>query len=153
MKILKIYLDTSVILMFDDDISPRGIITKEFFKRVLEKKHNLIISEVVEYEITDTTDELKKESNKSFLSTLNCQILSYSKASHDLAWSYVFDGVLTHNHIDDLLHVAYATVHECDVIVSWNRKHIAKPAKIQKLNFCNVKNNYHVLRFVHRKNF
>jgi hypothetical protein len=54
----------------------------------------------------------------------------------------VVEGILTHNHIDDLLHIAYATVYECDVIVSWNRKHIAKATKIQKINLCNIKNNY-----------
>ncbi|MDR1140128.1 MAG: hypothetical protein LBL62_00445 [Planctomycetaceae bacterium] len=65
--------------------------------------------------------------------------------SNNLAWKYVTEGVLTHNHFDDLLHVAYATVHKCTMIVSWNRKHIAKPIKIQKLNACNLKNNYNAI--------
>ncbi|MDR1484431.1 MAG: hypothetical protein LBT09_06370 [Planctomycetaceae bacterium] len=140
MKKLKIYLDTSVVLMRDD--SARGIITKEFFKNVSQNNHNLVISEIVDYEITNTKDELQKESNKYFMSTIEYSLLPYSKESHDLAWKYVINGVLTHNHIGDLLHVAYATVNECDMIVSWNRKHIAKHSKIQKLNLCNIKYDY-----------
>jgi hypothetical protein len=84
----------------------------------------------------------KREAILQFLETVNCVSLPYSEESHRLAWCYVKDGVLTENHIDDLRHVAYATVYECDVIVSWNRRHIASLPKIQKLNFCNIKYHY-----------
>jgi predicted nucleic acid-binding protein len=140
MKKLKIYLDTSVISMLDT--SMRGIITKEFFNVATQNDHELVISEIVNLEIKDA-ELSKREQILYFLGTLNYQSLPYTQESHNLAWNYVIEGVLTHNHIDDLLHVAYATVHNCDMIVSWNRKHIAKPSKIQKLNFCNIKNNYH----------
>ncbi|MDR0608803.1 MAG: hypothetical protein LBG58_01710 [Planctomycetaceae bacterium] len=142
MKPFKIYLDTSVVLMYDDH-SQRGIITKEFFKEVSKNNHQLVISEIVNTEITD--NKAKRESNLSFLSTINYKLLPYSDESYYLAWTYVFGGVLTHNHLDDLLHIAYATIFECDVIVSWNRKHIAKPIKIQKINVCNLKNNYKMI--------
>ncbi|MDR2756523.1 MAG: hypothetical protein LBC20_12530 [Planctomycetaceae bacterium] len=139
MKKLKIYLDTSVILMRDN--STRGIVTSEFLKKVAQSNHSFIISEVVDFEIKDTT-ETQKEENINFLKKLNCQTLPYSNESHNLAWTYIIEGVLTENHFDDLLHVAYATVYECDMIVSWNRKHVAKQSKIQKINACNIKNNY-----------
>jgi predicted nucleic acid-binding protein len=142
MKSLKIYLDTSVILMRDD--RPRGIITREFLKRVAENNYNLIISEVVDFEVKDT-DAIKREENLDFIKNLNCRVLPYSLESHNLASTYVREDVLTENHFDDLLHVAYATVHQCDMIVSWNRKHIAKQAKVQKINACNIKNNYHAI--------
>jgi hypothetical protein len=142
MKNFKIYLDTSVISMLDN--SGRGVITKKFFEAVNNNNCELIISEIVNNEIVDA-EISKKDAILFFLDTLKYTLIPYNQKSYDLAWNYVFDGILTHNHIDDLLHVAYATVHECDMIVSWNRKHIAKPIKIQKINACNLKNNYNVI--------
>jgi predicted nucleic acid-binding protein len=140
MKNIKIYLDTSVVLMLDE--SERGNITKEFFEFTILNESDFFISEIVENEIKHTTEKLKRDVILRFINNLNYTLLPYSEESHYLAWKYVQDGVLNDNHIDDLLHVAYATVYQCDVIVSWNRKHIAKLSKIQKLNSCNIKNNY-----------
>jgi hypothetical protein len=101
----------------------------------------LVISEVVKGEI-DNAEPSKREAILHFLSTLKYTLIPYNQESYNLAINYIFNGVLNHNHLNDLLHVAYATVHKCDVIVSWNRKHITKPIKIQKLNASNLKNNY-----------
>jgi hypothetical protein len=125
--------------MLDD--SERGKKTKAFFENVIQYNHQLVLSDVVKGEIDDAK-ELKREAILYFLNTLAVLYLPYNEESHRLAWNYVKDGILTENHIDDLRHVAYATVNQCDVIVSWNRKHIAKLSKMQKLNLCNIKNNY-----------
>jgi predicted nucleic acid-binding protein len=135
------------------DESERGIITKEFFDFVNEKNYELFISEIVNTEITDTTEKIKRETILSFLKTIEVTIIPSNSESDNLAWNYITEGVLTYNHIDDLLHVAYATVHKCDMIVSWNRKHIAKPIKIQKLNKCNLKNNYQLISICTPKEF
>jgi hypothetical protein len=142
MKKLRIYLDTSVISMLDD--SERGMITREFFEFAIQKNCEFVISEVVDTELEDSK---KRKGNTilQFVETLNCHDLPYSKEAHQLAENYLKDGVLTSNHLDDLTHVAYATVQKCNVIVSWNRKHIAKMSKIQKLNACNLKNNYPII--------
>ncbi|MDR2704377.1 MAG: hypothetical protein LBC02_01235 [Planctomycetaceae bacterium] len=140
MKSIKIYLDTSVISMRDNP--ELGAVTWEFFEFVTQKNCELVISEVAKMEIERISDESKKLEIFQFLETLNCVLLPYLGEAHLLAEIYVKDRVLTNNHLDDLTHVAYATVHKCDMIVSWNRKHIAKPIKIQKLNLCNVKYNY-----------
>jgi predicted nucleic acid-binding protein len=142
MKKLKIYLDTSVISMLDN--SPRGVITKKFFEFVTQNDCELVISEAVENEI-DETEQTKKKEIIYFLNQLKITKISHDNESDNLAWNYINDGILTHNHFDDLSHVAYATVHKCDMIVSWNRKHIAKSIKIQKLNACNIKNNYSLI--------
>jgi hypothetical protein len=142
MKKLKIYLDTSVISMLDN--SERGMITRNFFEFAIQTNCEFVISEVVDTELEDS----KKNKGKiilQFIETLNCVSLPYSEEAHRLAENYIKDGVLTCNHLDDLTHVAYATVYKCDVIVSWNRKHIARLSKIQKLNACNIKNNYSII--------
>jgi hypothetical protein len=42
----------------------------------------------------------------------------------------------------DALHVASATAHRADVIVSWNMKHIVHLAKIRAFNEVNRENGY-----------
>jgi hypothetical protein len=79
--------------------------------------------------------------------------IPYCDESNILAWKHVTENILTRHHFDDLSHVAYATVHECDMIVSWNRKHIAKQSKIRKLNLCNIKYNYRSITICTPKEF
>ncbi|MDR2706277.1 MAG: hypothetical protein LBC02_10915 [Planctomycetaceae bacterium] len=143
MKKLKIYLDTSVISMLDD--SERGIITRDFFEFAIQRGYQFVVSEVVRAEIDDTPEENKRVAILQFLETLSCVSIPYNQESIDLAWTYVSEEILTTSHIDDLTHIAYATVFGCNMIVSWNRKHIAKPIKTQKINACNLKNNYSMI--------
>ncbi|MDR1291540.1 MAG: hypothetical protein LBK06_10100 [Planctomycetaceae bacterium] len=142
MKKTKIYLDTSVVSMLDD--SALGILTKNFFELVKQKDlYELVVSPIVTDEIGNAKIE-KREAIFRFVRTLNNLVeLPSNEKSYDLAMYYVVEGILNLNHIEDLLHVAYASLYECDAIVSWNRKHIANSAKKQKLNFCNFKYGYH----------
>ncbi|MDR1290398.1 MAG: hypothetical protein LBK06_04270 [Planctomycetaceae bacterium] len=139
MKRTKIYLDTSVISMLDE--SSLGILTRRFFDVITHGDYELVTSDIVETEI-EASEEAKRDAILHFLRELNVTTLSYKVESYNLAWKYVEDGVLTSNHIVDLSHVAHATVYECNVLVSWNRRHIAKESKIQKINACNFKYGY-----------
>jgi hypothetical protein len=46
---------------------------------------------------------------------------------------------------DDALHVALATVNNCDMIVSWNFKHIVHYDKIRAYNGINIRLGYSVI--------
>ena len=52
------------------------------------------------------------------------------------------EGILTEKWYDDALHVALATIAECNVIVSWNFKHIVNFRKIPLFNAVNMLNGY-----------
>jgi hypothetical protein len=119
-----------------------GGLTKMFFGIVDQEIYELVISPIVVGEINNAKVE-KKESVLCFLDALDnlTRLVSASEA-YSLAQNYLIEGVLTYNHIDDLLHMAYATVYQCDMIVSWNRKHLANPLKMQKLNKCNEAQGY-----------
>jgi predicted nucleic acid-binding protein len=140
MKKTKIYLDTSVISMLDG--SALCETTRSFFDAVNQENYELVISPIVANEI-DNAEIEKKEAILYFLNSLNALTrLEYTDEAYRLAENYYTEGVLTYNHMDDLLHMAYATVYNCDVIVSWNRKHLANPLKMQKLNRCNEAQGY-----------
>lgn len=56
----------------------------------------------------------------------------------ELQQAYIAEGILTETWYDDALHVALAAVAECDVIVSWNFRHIVNFKKIPFFNAVNV---------------
>ncbi|MBU0611195.1 MAG: PIN domain-containing protein [Armatimonadetes bacterium] len=56
--------------------------------------------------------------------------------------AYLRAGIVTENHEADALHVALATVNQCDVIVSWNFRHIVNFRRIPLYNAVNVLQGY-----------
>jgi len=56
--------------------------------------------------------------------------------------AYLNAKILTPKWEDDALHIALATVHGCDLIVSWNFQHIVHFQKIPKYNAVNALHGY-----------
>jgi predicted nucleic acid-binding protein len=147
MKRTKIYLDTSVVSMLDGSVL--CAITRDFFDIVNQDKYKyeLVISPIVINEIDNAKID-KKEAIFYFLDSLNVLTrLEYTSEAYRIAQEYLIEGVLTYNHMDDLLHMAYATFYQCDMIVSWNRKHLANSLKMQKVNLYNVTQGYNSIVF------
>jgi len=63
----------------------------------------------------------------------------------NLQQAYIREGIVTKKSLDDALHVALATVSACDLIVSWNFKHIVHFQKIPLFNAVNALNGYNSL--------
>lgn len=55
-----------------------------------------------------------------------------------LARAYVDTGVVTAKWLDDAMHVSYATIAGCQLIVSWNFKHIVNYQKVPQYNAVNA---------------
>lgn len=64
-------------------------------------------------------------------------VLDATPESYALQQRYLAAGILTPRWEDDALHVAMATVAGCDVMVSWNFKHIVNFRKIHQYNQVN----------------
>jgi hypothetical protein len=137
---IKLYLDTCLFGALDNE---REIKTKVFFDFVAKNKnkYELVISPMVIVELEDITDENKQNHILEKIEKLNLIKLPFSDEAVDLAENYIKAGILNKRHIDDLTHVAYATIYECDILISWNRKHLAKLTTMQKVNKFNLDNN------------
>ncbi|MDR1689398.1 MAG: hypothetical protein LBS21_12420 [Clostridiales bacterium] len=59
-----------------------------------------------------------------------------------LANEYINGGVLREKSFDDCLHIAFAVVYNCDLIVSWNFKHLVNYKTINKVKIVNAVNQY-----------
>jgi hypothetical protein len=136
-KKLRIYTDTSIFGgVFDEEFME---ITKILFKQAKNGQFILCASEVVKREIENAPDQVKNFYNE--LSSL-IEILPITEECIILRDIYIEMGVISKKYLDDALHVATATVSNCDIIVSWNFKHIVHFDKISLYNTLNKINGY-----------
>ena len=64
-------------------------------------------------------------------------LLEVTEEVDDLVEAYILNKVMPRDAAGDALHLALATVHQCDILVSWNCRHIANANKtphIRKIN-------------------
>jgi predicted nucleic acid-binding protein len=141
MKKLKIYLDTSVIGgYFDEEFN-------KYSERLIEniKNDNVIgvISEITIRELDNAPDFVKEH----FITYKNkLEVLELTEEVKALARQYIDEKIITEKYFEDALHIAFATVNQIDLLVSWNFKHIVNFNKIIKFNGVNIKNMYRNLQ-------
>lgn len=142
-KKLRIYLDTSVFGgYFDKEFQ---IFSKKLFARIQKGEFIIIISDVVNAELSRAPTEVK-DLAKSVLPYT--ELAEITAAAIDLQHAYIEAGVVTKKSLNDALHVAIATTSAVDAIVSWNFKHIVKLDRIKGYNDINILNGYQKLTII-----
>jgi predicted nucleic acid-binding protein len=144
MKKLKIYLDTSIInFLYIDDSPEYRKATEVFFENVVRKnKIDTYISNIVIDEISKTKDENRKnilmETLEKYTSIKT--LVANNEALNEIAIlgeNYVKNGIIPQKKTVDSLHVAYSTVFQMDVLLSWNFQHLANINKEKKIIMLN----------------
>lgn len=138
MKIPRIYLDTSVIGgCFDEEFQ---VWSNSLFTDIESGLFKVVTSEIVAAEIADAP-EIVQNKYKELLS-FGAEILLESDESVSILNEYKRLGILTPKFIDDMNHIALATVADVDIVVSWNFKHIVNYGKIKLFNSVNIALGY-----------
>ncbi len=137
----RIYLDTSVIGgYFDTEFQEWS---KLLFKSFIAGEMIAVISDITLDELENARAEIRSllqlipEEFKEFI-LKNTEV-------EQLANTYLKEGAITKKFYEDALHIAIATIHKVDVLVSWNFKHIVNLERINKYNGVNVKHGYTML--------
>ncbi|MBI5787697.1 MAG: type II toxin-antitoxin system VapC family toxin [Candidatus Schekmanbacteria bacterium] len=144
MKKLKIYLDTSVInFLFADDAPGYQNVTKSFFAEYLDE-YEIFISEIVLAEISETPQADRKKLLLSALETDKIRVIENDRQEEisALAAKYIKSGIIPPRKQEDALHVAFCTVYEIDILLSWNFKHLANIKKQILINAINETEGY-----------
>ena len=92
--------------------------------------HELFISQVVLDEITDGEAEMARQRLKLLRGV---PLLELNVAANDLGREVLRSGLLPASADGDAAHIALATVHEMDILLTWNCRHIANVAIQQRL--------------------
>ncbi len=142
MSAVRVYLDTSVI---------GGCCDEEFAKWSLGLMRDMrlgllipVISDLTERELEKAPLDVKVHYDE--LLDMGCQRIDESSESLKLAAKYIAENIVPEKYEDDARHIAVATVHEVDILVSWNFKHIVHYDKIQRFNAVNLLLGYEPLQ-------
>ncbi len=129
MRIIRVYADTSVYgSVFDEEFSEPS---QTFFQNVRDGRFRLVLSDVVAREIHGAPEQVR---------SLFTEMMLYSDVAENLneavllQQSYLRHGIVGAASMTDALHVAAATVSGCQILLSWNLKHIVHYLKIPLYN-------------------
>lgn len=137
MKLRRVYIDTSVIGgCLDEEFAPWSNGLVEDFRQGL---YVPVVSEVVVAALEPAPAEVREKYNEV---RAWAEIVEVTEEAIALAEMYQARGILTPKFYDDGLHIALATVHALDVLVSWNFKHIVHFDKIRQFSAVNIEQGY-----------
>jgi len=121
---LKIYLDTSVIsYLLQTDAPERMVRTLQLWEKFKTDVYDIYLSQVTLTEIS-RCDENKLNFLLEKLTEIKYTTLVLNEDVYKLASEVIETGILTQKSYDDCTHIAVAVLNNCDIIVSWNFKHM-----------------------------
>ena len=142
MKKLKLYLDTSVVSVLDRTSRPDWTAdTLELWEDIKAGLYDVFISPVVTSELLDSA-EPKRTILFNYLSEIPFTELDEIDEVNILAQKYLDSGILLPKSRDDCLHIAYACVYNCDILVSFNFKHLVNYRTISGVKSVNAMSGY-----------
>lgn len=87
----------------------------------------------------------KKTALLAFLEGRSFQVLPTDELSETLADKYIEEKIVPDRYRDDALHIAIASVHNLDVIVSWNFEHLVKVKTRREVQGVNTMMGYRTI--------
>ncbi|GHS90490.1 hypothetical protein FACS1894139_00420 [Planctomycetales bacterium] len=127
MKKLRLYLETTIPnYLFDDDKPEKQRDTWRLWNEIKAGEYEVVVGSAVIDEINRFKDENaeKKLSMFNALRTINYEFFEVNDEAIRLANEYINIGGLKPSSETDAIHIATATLTNCDFILSWNFAHI-----------------------------
>ena len=134
----RIYIDTSVVGGFFDEEFQED--TKRFYKWFEENDVVFVISDLLDIELINAPEKVRNSLGKYDNSKF--ERIKLSQESIVIANEYIKHKVVGISSLEDCRHIAMATVHKVDYVVSWNFKHIVNIDRIIGYNSVNLMLGY-----------
>ena len=138
MERLRVYADTSVFGgCFDEEFEEesRALFTMAESDEILLLISPLLVQELA-YAPADVRNVL------ATLQSHSIELVEETNEARVLSEQYLRAGVVKHGQMNDALHVALATVHHADILLSWNFKHMVHFDKIRGFAAVNIEAGY-----------
>ncbi|GHT22361.1 hypothetical protein AGMMS4957_12460 [Bacteroidia bacterium] len=137
----RFYFDTSVFGgVYDAEFD---VVSQQLFEKVKSGEIVCVYSDLTVGELENAPQRVK-----DFMNTLpkeNLEFVVISDESLALARQYTAERVVGETSFDDCVHIALATIHKADILVSWNFKHIVNIYRIRGYNSINIRQGYAAL--------
>lgn len=124
MKKQRIYLDTSVVsYLYQEDVPEKMNDTLKLWEILKSDRYEVCISNIVMNEIYECGEE-KLQILLKYLNQIEYTMVMVDEDTIELAGKFIDFGILRQKSFDDCQHIAAAILAGCDIITSWNFKHI-----------------------------
>jgi hypothetical protein len=131
----RIYIDTSIVGgYFDPEFKEATI---KLFERLENNEIIFVVSDLLDLELINAPIHVRE-----LLLNHSADKFERIELTEDaiiLADTYIADKVVGRTSLEDCRHIALATIHKVDVLVSWNFKHIVNLDKIKGYNSVNLR--------------
>lgn len=145
----RIYIDTSVFGgYFDEEFEE---FTRSLFDRILKDEFILLFSTVTQDELESAPTQVVEL--VQHLKVEFTEFIEVTSEAVELAALYISEKVVGQTSYADCLHIALATIHRADFLISWNFKHIVNIQRIIGYNSINIKNGYKQLEIRSPRDF
>lgn len=135
---MKLYLETSVPnMLFSAYVIDKRETTERLFSLIQAGAHKAVVSSLYIDEIRETPSILLRYQLEGIVKLYGAEVIDVTEEAEQLADEYVKAEAFTENNYVDALHVSIATYGKCDVVVSWNFRHIARAWTIKKVTEVN----------------
>ena len=136
-----LYLETSVIGAYLDNGEPfRRDLTIRWWEHEMPD-YRAVVSALVEREL-ERVAEPHRSSYLNLISSL--EQVELTEEATILAEGYVSRGIFHRKYIADALHVAIASVHKVDYLVTWNFGHLANVRRQARIKLFNTAAGFYV---------
>ena len=134
----KIYIDTSVVGGYFDEEFQEA--TTKLFDRLNNNEIIFVVSDLLDLELINAPQHVRQLLHN--YSADKFQRVDLTEEAIKLADTYISEKVVGKTSMEDCRHIALATIHRADFLVSWNFKHIVNIERIRGYNAINIKNGY-----------
>jgi hypothetical protein len=117
--------------------------TIKLFERLENNEIIFVVSELLDLELISAPKRVREQLLK--YSEDKFQRVELSEEAILLANMYIENKVVGKTSIVDCRHIALASIHKVDVLVSWNFKHIVNLDRIKGYNSVNLKLGYSMI--------
>lgn len=146
---LKIYLDTSVISYLKQDDAPfETDITNKLWNKFKTGLYDVCLSDLTLYEVSRCKDDNKKLLLANRLNEINYTEHKVNGKTKELSMQIINTGILNEKSFDDCQHIAVALQNGCDVIISWNFKHLVNVKTINGVTAISMLKGYKTINII-----
>ncbi|GAB1453396.1 hypothetical protein MASR2M47_34520 [Draconibacterium sp.] len=123
--------------MFDEEFKKY---TEPLFERIKNAEFQLLYSNITEDELKFAPERIRNIVNS--LPENSTEYVKSDVETVNLAKKYIAEKVVGTTSYADCLHIALATIHNANILVSWNFKHIVNVVRIIGYNAVNLSEGY-----------
>jgi hypothetical protein len=138
MLLEKVYVETSVIGAYFDTRTDIVSLAQNYWTRIwwdkLHSRYEVVISQAVVDELSHPDYPHSQEALK-LIDTI--PEVSIEEEVRQIVKIYIQNQIMPRNPAGDSLHLALASFHKCDYLLTWNCKNIANPNKFRQIRLCN----------------